>query len=287
MKRFNVDVFMNIGIQAAIAAMREVASYQLGIKEFSKAEVKESDQTLVTVADRDSQRAAFEVIRRLDPGAHIIGEEDKTADDGKDGWLIDPLDGTNGFSKGLITSTVVVAYRVQGIVVGCIIGEPISARIWVSGVGLMHFLTFADKGGHEVFGVCKTPVSEQSLVFLDVSHAFRGKNTDSQIARLFSSLSGEVKILMPGSNALMQALVAYGRDHMVGSITTAIGGPWDVCGVFLVRSAGGVAQAFKKTVQGDLADVNPLQVGDYDFLICANTQETLDFLTEKFVEAMS
>ncbi len=84
---------------------------------------------------------------------------------------------------------------------------------------------------------------------------------------------------MPGSNGLHQALVANGGERLVGSITLAMGGPWDVCGVRLVLNAGGVARAFERTSAGALREQDPLDPEAYDMLITGNNKDTADFLT--------
>jgi len=77
---------------------------------------------------------------------------------------------------------------------------------------------------------------------------------------------------------------------VAGSITTAIGGPWDVCGVKLVLNAGGAARAFavfEERVETTghppalvLEPRNPLDVMSYDILVCGNSCETVDSLVE-------
>ena len=54
-----------------------------------------------------------------------------------------------------------------------------------------------------------------------------------------SSLGHNYKLLIPGSNGLIQALVANGNDRVAGGITTSMGVPQGAFGVMLVLGAGG------------------------------------------------
>jgi fructose-1,6-bisphosphatase/inositol monophosphatase family enzyme len=204
--------------------------------------------------------------------------------------LIDPLDGTRAFSSGLATSTTILgAYdSTEKQVVGCVVGEVATGRVWSafgdSPTQLRH---------RKAVSVWPKPMDEQSTVFLDVSHGFARNHrvilSDAQMARLFGQLNGEFKLSIPGSNGLIQALVANGGQKVAGSITSAIGGPWDVCGVKLVLNAGGFAKAFHLGQDQDkcwLEERDPLNVMDYDILICGNELHTVLTLLEGLRRAL-
>ena len=59
------------------------------------------DRSPVTAADRESERAVVEVIRGAFPDHGILGEESGThAGASSTRWIVDPLDGTRGFTRG-------------------------------------------------------------------------------------------------------------------------------------------------------------------------------------------
>src|SRR4051812_19540397 len=64
-------------------------------------EVK-GDGTPVTEGDKAAEQFIRERIAALDPGAAIIGEEEGSTP-GTSGttWIIDPIDGTKGFMRGV------------------------------------------------------------------------------------------------------------------------------------------------------------------------------------------
>jgi len=263
-------------------------------------EIKDN-KTLVTAVDREVQGYIIPILRATFPNTKINAEEDDVEiGEGKIRFLVDPLDGTRAFSSGLATSTVIVGVydEEKKEVTGCVIGEASTKRVWYA---------FGDNPtelfGHGRVSVWPKPIDSQCSVFLDVSHGFEREKvgvsgkykqqifTDKQLAKIFGMLNGQVKIQIPGSNGLIQSLVANGGQLVAGSITTAIGGPFDVCGAKLVKNAGGhIRSFFVYPWDGDfrgLPEGNPLDVvsmSGYDLLITGNSKETADFLSGVLLE---
>ncbi len=272
---FDSKLFLDASMQAVRASMEIVKTYQLRESPVGFAEMKKGDKTLKTIVDELSEFAAKRIMGDAFPDAHFhVEEAGRTRGSSDISILIDGLDGTRAFTNGLATSTVIIgAYdHTKKQVVGCTIGEPISGRVWHVCTGS----SFPD------FGVWQGPLDEQATVLFDVSHGFNRGNrkifTDSKVAYLFGNLAHRCKVLMPGSNGLHQALVAHGAEYMAGSITTARGGPWDVCGVLLVLEAGGVACACRMLRNGKMVMVDSLDGMLQELHLCANNQYHLDGL---------
>lgn len=81
-----------------------------------------------------------------------------------------------------------------------------------------------------------------------------------------------------GSNGVHHAIVANGNDTVVGAITTAQGGPWDCGGALTVLGAGGAAKGLRVTSDRWFEECDPLNPLDYDILVVANSDDTLDRL---------
>ena len=82
-----------------------LAHYQTGIV----AELK-SDASPVTAADRAAERVMREHITRNYPDDAILGEEEgATRDSGERRWILDPIDGTRTFLRGVPFYGVLVA----------------------------------------------------------------------------------------------------------------------------------------------------------------------------------
>ncbi len=59
------------------------------------------DSTPVTIADRESEAAVARVVRETFPGHRILGEETGASGGGGESrWIVDPIDGTRGFTRG-------------------------------------------------------------------------------------------------------------------------------------------------------------------------------------------
>ena len=79
------------------------------------------DGSPVTAADREAERAIRAVLREADPDFAILGEElgedlPRGASDWREvpAWLVDPIDGTISYSRGIPLFTTVVALAVGG-----------------------------------------------------------------------------------------------------------------------------------------------------------------------------
>ena len=88
----------------------------------------------VTEADRESEAAVVEEIRRRFPDHRIVGEEggSRGGRAGEDGpvWIVDPLDGTTNFVEGLPVFAVSVACVEAGIPVAGVVLDPVGRHLF-------------------------------------------------------------------------------------------------------------------------------------------------------------
>jgi myo-inositol-1(or 4)-monophosphatase len=101
-------------LDAAVAAAREGAEILQARFRGPDLEVSLKEQNdLVTQADRESEAAIVSELRRRFPRHRIQAEEGGVLEggDGPHEWLVDPLDGTNNFVRGLPVYCVSVACR--------------------------------------------------------------------------------------------------------------------------------------------------------------------------------
>ncbi len=92
---------LRLALDTARRAVRAASAASLRhFRRGVRVEVK-PDRTPVTAADRDSEAAIVRVIRRAFPRHAILGEE-SGAHAGEAGarWIVDPIDGTRGFTRG-------------------------------------------------------------------------------------------------------------------------------------------------------------------------------------------
>ena len=92
--------------------------------------IEKADDDLVTIADREAEVALAEGLAKLHPEAAIVGEESVHADpsvmDRLSGtcWIIDPIDGTTNFLRGMPDWAVAIACASAGEIVLGVIFAP-------------------------------------------------------------------------------------------------------------------------------------------------------------------
>lgn len=95
------------------------------------------DQTPVTAADRDAEAAILDVLRRECPEHDILSEESGAHEHGSDyRWIIDPLDGTRGFSRGGTFWGPLIALQHGDAILAGAAGLPALGEIYYAARGL-------------------------------------------------------------------------------------------------------------------------------------------------------
>ena len=97
---------------------------------------RKADETPVTIADRDAEKAMRALIEDAYPGHGIIGEEfpDKTPD-AEYVWVLDPIDGTKSFVTGKPLFGTLIALARNGRPVLGIINAPAMGERFAGGEG--------------------------------------------------------------------------------------------------------------------------------------------------------
>ncbi|MDP7028760.1 MAG: inositol monophosphatase family protein [Phycisphaerales bacterium] len=181
-------------------------------------------------ADLDAESAMMEVLRPL--GLPILSEE-MGADEGfaldRDGWIIDPLDGTMNFVRGIpIACTCVALWRGGRPVLGAI-HEVALHRTWSGGVGRP-----AEVDGRR----CRCGVAETPAEAVLATGFPRGMDfSEASLAAYARRMSSYKKIRMIGSAGLSLAWAAGGLVDLYLEDDIFI---WDVAaGLAIVEAAGG------------------------------------------------
>ncbi|MEP6482512.1 MAG: inositol monophosphatase family protein [Rhodoglobus sp.] len=91
------------------------------------------DSTPVTDADQAVERSIRAGIEAARPGDSILGEEYGTQGDGSRQWIIDPIDGTKNFMRGLPIWGTLIALAIDGVpVVGVVSSPALRTRWWAA-----------------------------------------------------------------------------------------------------------------------------------------------------------
>lgn len=132
------------------------------------------DTTPVTDADKATERKIRELISQSCPDDLIIGEEygapDPTSDtSGKYYWVIDPIDGTKNFVRGIpVWATLIALIDPNHKVVVGVVSSPALARRWSAAEGHGAYLSANGKGAQRirVSGVSK--IEDAQLMYSDL-----------------------------------------------------------------------------------------------------------------------
>ena len=93
---------------ARLAGQSTLPHFHAGVRAEEKA-----DRSPVTIADRESERLLRTHIERRYPGDGIVGEEYGTArEEAPRRWILDPIDGTRSFVRGVPLYGVLVALEI-------------------------------------------------------------------------------------------------------------------------------------------------------------------------------
>ncbi len=186
---------------------------------------------VVTQADLDSDALIISRIREQFPDDSILTEESGalTLPEGHRTWIVDPLDGTRNFSRGVPMFCVSIGVIQDGLPVAGVIYDPVHDELFHAVEGQGAFLN------GERLQVC----DEDDLELIMINMAWTRTTSDGR-----SFMPYAVKLVEKtnytrryGSAALALAYTAAGRLHATVLVDLK---PWDVAaGMLIVREAGG------------------------------------------------
>jgi histidinol-phosphatase len=88
------------------------------------------DLTPVSDADLAVERAVRALLAQRRPGDAVLGEEDGATGSGPRQWVVDPVDGTKSFVRGVPVWATLLALRVAGRVDVGVVSAPALGRRW-------------------------------------------------------------------------------------------------------------------------------------------------------------
>jgi histidinol-phosphatase len=107
----STHTFLDFAIDAAWqAGQLTLAHFQTGV-----AVEQKSDASPVTIADRGAEQLLRRLIEERFPGHAIVGEEfGQTDRDSSHRWIVDPIDGTRSFIRGVPLYGVLIGLEIAG-----------------------------------------------------------------------------------------------------------------------------------------------------------------------------
>jgi myo-inositol-1(or 4)-monophosphatase len=192
-----------------------------------------SDESPVTVADRDAEAACREVIATTFPEDGWLGEEtgESRSESGRS-WIVDPIDGTRNFVRGIpLWSTLVACEETDSTGVRRVVASAVAIP------ALQETYDAVRGGGARCNGVAiaVSPVTLMSdALFCYETPAWF---IDHGLGRVFEALCRGSGLQRGGGDAFYHMLVASGRAEIVVEPKLAV---WDVAATSLiVEEAGG------------------------------------------------
>ncbi len=224
---------------------------------------KDARANLVTIADRESQQAVTEVIRRAFPGHAVVGEEGTTGNpDTEHVWYVDPLDGTTNYAHGVPFYCVSVALRSRGRTVAGAVYDPAHDEMFAAELD-----GGATRDGHALRVSAVTRL-DRALVVAQAQSVDAGEiRAYAALVERLMHVAGGVRSF--GSPALVLCAIAAGRLEAYCEYAMDA---WDVAaGQLILREAGGTLTLFdgRPHETADRADVVASNGHIHDELITA------------------
>jgi len=222
----NLRPYLEFAVQTAYEAGRLTLGY-FGT-EAARPEFK-TDDTPVTVADREAEKLIRGRIAARYPEHAVLGEEygETTGPDSHHRWILDPIDGTKSFVRGVPLYGVLVGLEIEG---ACEVGVayfPAIDEMVCAATGEGCY-----RNGRRTYVSTAQTLAQGMVSFTDVA-SFEEHGRGGAWQRVLSAAGGT----RGWSDAYGHALVATGRVELM---LDPIMNPWD-CGPFppILREAGG------------------------------------------------
>jgi histidinol-phosphatase len=199
------------------------------------------DLTPVTDADRAVESDVREVLRRDRPGDSVLGEEfgGTTTFSGRQ-WVIDPIDGTKNFVRGVPVWASLIALLDDGVPSVGVVSAPALQRRWWAARGQGAFAAIDGTRPRRLSVSSVAELGSASLSFSSLSGwAERG------LRERFIELTDVVWRVRAYGDFLSYCLVAEGAVDIAAEPEVSV---WDLAALdVLVREAGGQLTALDGT----------------------------------------
>ncbi|MFV0453704.1 MAG: inositol-phosphate phosphatase [Pseudomonas sp.] len=230
---------LNIALRAARSAGELIlrSTERLDVISVNEKDAKD----YVTEIDRAAEQLIVTALRKAYPNHGILGEESGLSQGSGEGadylWIIDPLDGTTNFIRGVPHYAVSIACKYRGRLEHAVVLDPVRQEEFTASRGR----------GTALNGRRLRVGSRKSLegALLGTGFPFRDGQMDNLDAYLgmFRSLTGQTAgIRRAGAASLDLAYVAAGRYDAFWEFGLS---EWDMAaGALLIQEAGGLVSDF-------------------------------------------
>ena len=226
---------ITVMIRAAFAAAKGLKRDFGEVEQLQVSEKGPGD--FVSRADLMAERTLRKELERTRPEYGFLGEEGgETKGDGRNRWIVDPLDGTTNFLHGVPHFAISIGLERDGEVVAGVIYQPISDELFWAEKGNGAFIDTPNARSRRL-RVSGRKDPARMLVATGIPHLGKGDHAlyHQKLAQVTGKVAG---VRRWGAAALDLAFVAAGRYDAFFEYGLAA---WDVAaGTLLVREAGGL-----------------------------------------------
>lgn len=124
----DLAVALTLAAEADLIAMDRYRSQDLGIQ-------LKADKSIVTDADTRVERMIRDHLEKARPYDAVLGEEFGSAGDSRRQWIIDPIDGTSNFARGVPIWGALIALAIDGVPAVGVVSAPALGRRWWAATG--------------------------------------------------------------------------------------------------------------------------------------------------------
>jgi len=221
----DLAVALTLAAEADLIAMDRYRSQDLGIQ-------LKADKSIVTDADTRVERMVRAHLAEARPADAVLGEEFGDAGVARRRWIVDPIDGTSNFARGVPIWGALIALTVDDVPVVGVVSAPALGRRWWGATG---HGAWTQEGDGEPHRIRVSAVDELA----DATLSYNNLQTWDQYGYLdrLVALSREVGRTRAFGDLWAYMLLAEGAIDVAGEFDVK---PWDIAALVpIVTEAGG------------------------------------------------
>lgn len=200
------------------------------------------DATPVTEADEAVERAIRSALSSERPQDGIVGEEFGGAEQLREPgrcWIVDPIDGTKNYLRGVPVWSTLIALAVDGRVVLGLVSAPALGRRWWAAAEAGAWTRDVDGSARRIRVSGVQELQDASFSFSDAVEWDRHSDTPGALQRVIEATWRQRGY----GDFLSHVFVAEGAVDIAGEPTLA---PWDMAALIpIIEEAGGRASGYR------------------------------------------
>ena len=230
------------------------AADQISMARFGALDLKietKPDLTPVSDADKSVEEELRRLISKYSPTDSVIGEEFGHEGGSNREWILDPIDGTKNFVRGVAFWGTLIGLRVDGEMTTGMVSAPALGRRWFGSTGLGSFLQTKTNSFQSEKKLQVSKVSKLEDAYLGYSSQDRWAKKSQE--EEFGKLLKKVWRARGFGDFIIHMMVAEGSIDLSMEPSLAI---WDMAALIpIIKEAGGTVTSLNN---GDALEENSM-----------------------------